>query len=100
MTDEGDMGERQLENLSRLLDQAARDPTLLLARACVGDAQQFIAHGDTSAARRSIAAAHLAIRLSGQADSLGLGPELLPPRSEPVMNPSDPPGPPARRTFE
>jgi hypothetical protein len=100
MADGTGLGEPELANLSRLLDRAARDPTLLLARACVGDAQQFIARGETTAAQRSIQAAQLAIRLSGQASALGLGPELLPPGAALPPAASDPPRPPARPTLE
>lgn len=86
----------KLENLSRLLDRAARDPTFLLARACLGDAQQFVAAGNASAAQRSLAAAQLAIRLSGQAPALGIGPDLLPPIEAAVPAANDPPRPPVR----
>jgi hypothetical protein len=100
MVDGTSLGEPELANLSRLLERAARDPTLLLARACVGDAQQFIARGETTAARRSIQAAQLAIRLSGQASTLGLGPEILPPEIAAAPTASDPPRPPSRPTLD
>ncbi len=100
MSDGTSLGEPELANLSRLLDQAARDPTILLARACVGDARQFIARGESTAAQRSIAAAQLAIRLSGHATTLGLGPYLPSSAAAAVPAASDPPRPPSRPVLD
>ncbi|HEV2317240.1 MAG TPA: hypothetical protein VGV89_06670 [Thermoplasmata archaeon] len=88
--------EGRLRNLSRLLQRSNEDPSLLLAREFAGEARQFLARGQDSAAERSIAAAHLALRLgnhsvsggaaAGAADSNGTDP-----------SPLDPPAPPVRR---
>jgi hypothetical protein len=84
-------------NLSRLLDQASRDPSLLLAREFVTEAQESLAQGNSGAARRSLAAARLALRLGGHDSRLG-GLELpTEERGAPPLS-SDPPAPPIPRT--
>ena len=84
---------RKLENLARLLEQAARDPSMRLAGEFVREARSSLEGGDPNTARRAMASARLALHWGGHdpgayTSALGTSEDALAPL------PLDPPAPP------
>ncbi len=85
--------ERRLENLSRLLDHALADPSVLLAQQFYGEARGSLSSGDFPSARRALALAEMALRFGGHPAPDAPAAARGPPTSGGEGGPEPPPPP-------
>jgi hypothetical protein len=96
VTEETPRESGRLENLTRLLDRASKDPALLLARACVGDARRYASAGDLTSARSSVLAAEFVLKTASSPEAAEILGELGGPGPRPsAPRATDPPAPPS-----